>query len=102
MGGLSELQIIRRYILPNVFPYLLVNITQDIGANLLTLAGLSLLGLASQPPTPEWGFMLSEGKNYMTMAPWMLFFPGLSILVNVIIFNLLGDSLRDILDPHNR
>ena len=90
-----------RYILPNVLPYLIVLITQDIGSNLLTMASLSLLGLGSQPPTPEWGYMLSEGKRYMQTAPWMLIYPGLVILVCVIIFNLLGDSLRDILDPRN-
>ena len=99
MGGLSEAQVIRRVILPNVFPYLLVNITQDIGANLLTLSGLSLLGLSSQPPTPEWGFMLSEGRKFITSAPWLIIWPGSIIVLHVIIFNLLGDSLRDILDP---
>ncbi|MBQ8973971.1 MAG: ABC transporter permease [Clostridia bacterium] len=99
MGGLNEAQVIRRVILPNVFPYLLVNITQDIGANLLTLSGLSLLGLSSQPPTPEWGFMLSEGRKFITAAPWLIIWPGSVIVLHVIIFNLLGDSLRDILDP---
>ena len=99
MGGLSEAQVIRRVILPNVFPYLLVNITQDIGANLLTLSGLSLLGLSSQPPTPEWGFMLSEGRKFITAAPWLIIWPGSVIVLHVVIFNLLGDSLRDILDP---
>ena len=86
-------------ILPNVFPYLLVNITQDIGSYLLTLGGLSLLGLSSQPPTPEWGFMLSEGRKFITAAPWLIFWPGAVIVLHVVIFNLLGDSLRDILDP---
>ena len=99
MGGLSELQVIWRVILPNVFPYLLVNITQDIGSYLLTLGGLSLLGLSSQPPTPEWGFMLSQGRQYIQTAPWLIIYPGLAIVLNVVIFNLLGDSLRDILDP---
>ena len=99
MGGLSEGQVIRKVILPNIVPYLLVNITQDIGANLLTLSGLSLLGLSSQPPTPEWGFMLSEGRKFITSAPHLIIWPGLCIVVHVIIFNLLGDSLRDILDP---
>ena len=99
MGGLSEAQVIRRVILPNVFPYLLVNITQDIGSYLLTLGGLSLLGLSSQPPTPEWGFMLSEGRKFITAAPWLIFWPGAVIVLHVVIFNLLGDSLRDILDP---
>ena len=99
LSGASKPAIMFRYIVPNVIPYLIVLITQDIGSNLLTLASLSLLGLGSQPPTPEWGFMLSEGKRYMQTAPWMLIFPGMVILICVIIFNLLGDSLRDILDP---
>lgn len=100
LGGASTFRIIRKYIVPNVIPTLLVLIAQDIGGKLLAIAGLSLLGLGSRPPTPEWGFMLSEGRNYMSAAPWLLFFPGLIILINVIIFNLLGDSLRDIMDPH--
>ncbi len=99
LGGLSSLQIIRKMILPNIIPYLLVNITQDIGNNLLNLSGLSLLGLSSQPPTPEWGFMLSEGRKFIQAAPWLIIWPGLMIVVHVIVFNLLGDSLRDILDP---
>ena len=86
--------------MPNVVPSLLVLMAQDIGNKLLTVAGLSLLGLGSKPPTPEWGFMLSEGRNYMSEAPWLLLFPGVVILINVIIFNLLGDSLRDIMYPH--
>ena len=101
LSGVKKLPVMMRYILPNVLPYLIVLITQDIGSNLLTMASLSLLGLGSQPPTPEWGYMLSEGKRYMQTAPWMLIYPGLIILVCVIIFNLLGDSLRDILDPRN-
>ncbi len=99
LGGLSRGQIINRVIMPNIVPYLLVNITQDIGSNLLTLSGLSLLGLSSQPPTPEWGFMLSEGRKFIQTAPWLIFYPGLIIVIHVIVFNLLGDSLRDILDP---
>lgn len=99
LAGMSELQIIFKLILPNVFPYLLVNITQDVGSKLLTLSGLSLLGLASQPPTPEWGYMLSEGRQFMQSSPRMIFYPGLTIVLNVVIFNLLGDSLRDVLDP---
>ena len=99
LGGLPKGQIIHRVIMPNVIPYLLVNITQDIGSTLLTLSGLSLLGLSSQPPTPEWGFMLSEGRKYIQSAPWLILYPGLVIVLHVIVFNLLGDSLRDILDP---
>ncbi|MCI8672031.1 MAG: ABC transporter permease [Lachnospiraceae bacterium] len=100
LGGASFFKVIWRYIMPNVVPSLLVLMAQDIGNKLLTVAGLSLLGLGSKPPTPEWGFMLSEGRNYMSEAPWLLLFPGVVILINVIIFNLLGDSLRDIMDPH--
>ena len=85
--------------LPNILPSLLVNISQDIGSKLLAIAGLSLLGLGSPPPTPEWGFMLSEGKNFMYSSPWMLLFPGLVILLNVVIFNLLGDSIQDLMNP---
>lgn len=99
LGGLSEGMIIHRTIVPNIMPYLLVNITQDIGGKLLTLSGLSLLGLSSQPPTPEWGFMLAQGKDYIQAAPWLIIYPGLAIVLNVVVFNLLGDSLRDILDP---
>lgn len=101
LGGLTNLQIIRRVILPNIVPYLLVNVTQDIGANLLTLSGLSLLGLSSQPPTPEWGFMLSEGRKFIQSAPWLIVYPGMAIVLHVVIFNLLGDSLRDIFDPRD-
>ncbi|MBO7709796.1 MAG: ABC transporter permease [Lachnospiraceae bacterium] len=99
MGGLTNRRIVRRVILPNIIPYLLVNLTQDIGAQLLTLSGLSLLGLSSQPPTPEWGFMLSEGRKFIQSAPWLIIYPGMVIVLHVIVFNLLGDSLRDILDP---
>lgn len=101
LGGASTFKILRTYLLPNVVPSLLVLISQDIGNRLLLIASLSLLGLGSQPPTPEWGFMLSEGKNYMHSAPWLIYFPGLVIFINVIIFNLLGDSLRDKFNPQN-
>jgi len=73
--------------------------TLDVGGMMLALAGLSFLGLASQPPTPEWGYMLYEGKSYLQTAPWIMLFSGLAIFITVIVFNLLGDSLRDILDP---
>lgn len=99
LGGASNLKILIYYVIPNVLPSLLVNITQDIGGKLLTISGLSLLGLGSPPPTPEWGFMLSEGKNYMYSDPWMLLYPGMVILINVIIFNMLGDSIQDLMNP---
>ena len=99
LGGASDWKILMVYIIPNVLPSLLVNIFQSIGGKLLTISGLSLLGLGSTPPTPEWGFMLSEGKNFMYQAPWMLMFPGLVILINVIIFNLLSDSIQELMNP---
>ena len=99
LGGAGSWKILTHYMIPNILPSLLVNISQDIGSKLLTIAGLSLLGLGSPPPTPEWGFMLSEGKNYMYSSPWMLLFPGLVILLNVVIFNLLGDSIQDLMNP---
>lgn len=101
LGGASTFKILKTYLIPNVVPSLLVLISQDIGYKLLAIAGLSLLGLGSQPPTAEWGFMLSEGKNYMESAPWLLYAPGLIILINVIVFNLLGDCLRDKFDPRS-
>lgn len=101
MGGASTFKILHTYLLPNVAPSLLVLVSQDIGNRLLLIASLSLLGLGSQPPTPEWGFMLSEGKNYMHSAPWLICFPGIIIFINVIIFNLLGDCLRDKFNPKN-
>ena len=99
LGGANNFKIMYAYILPNILPQMLVLMTQDLGDKLLTLASLSLLGLGAQPPQPEWGFMLSEGKPFMQTCYWLLIYPGLIILINVVIFNLLGDSLRDILDP---
>lgn len=88
-----------RYMLPNALPTLVVTAATDIGSLMLELAALSFLGFGAVPPTPEWGLMLSEGRAYMQTAPWLMIFPGLAILVTVIIFNMLGDGLRDILDP---
>ncbi len=99
LGGASNWRILTVYIVPNILPPLLVNISQSIGGNLLTISALSLLGLGSPPPTPEWGLMLSEGKNFLYSAPWMLIFPGMVILVCVVVFNLLGDSIQDLMNP---
>jgi ABC-type dipeptide/oligopeptide/nickel transport system permease subunit len=102
LGGLPEGQLIHRNIVPNIMPYLLVNITQDVGANLLTLSGLSLLGLSSQPPTPEWGFMLSQGRQYIQTAPWLIIYPGLAIVLTVMGLTLVGESMNDLNDPRLR
>ena len=88
-----------RYMLPSAITTLVITAATDIGSMMLELAALSFLGFGAVPPTPEWGLMLSEGRAYMTAAPWLMIFPGLAIFVVVTIFNMLGDSLRDILDP---
>lgn len=99
--GSKTTYILRRYMFPNVMPTLVITAATDIGSMMLELAGLSFLGFGARPPMAEWGLMLSEGRAYMQNAPWMMVFPGLAILIVVVIFNLLGDSLRDVLDPRN-
>lgn len=99
MAGASKTKLVIKYLLPNIASPLIVQFTLDIGAMMLSLATLSFLGLGVQPPTPEWGAMLSDGRRYMNTAPWLLFYPGLSIFVVVVVFNVLGDSVRDYLDP---
>ena len=93
--------ILLKYMLPNALPTLIITAATDIGGLMLELAGLSFLGFGAVSPTPEWGLMLSEGRAYMQTAPWLMVFPGLAIFVTVVIFNMLGDSLRDILDPRS-
>jgi peptide/nickel transport system permease protein len=97
--GTSDLRIVMRHILPNMLSPMIVFATLDMGAIILKISGLSFLGLGAQPPDPEWGAMLNDGRPYMQVAPWLMFFPGLSILLAVMAFNLLGDGLRDALDP---
>lgn len=86
-------------ILPNILPMMVITAAADIGALMMELAGLSFLGFGSQPPAPEWGLMLNEGRQQLQTAPWLMFFPGLAIFVTVVVFNLWGDNLRDVLDP---
>jgi peptide/nickel transport system permease protein len=88
-----------RYILPNLITSLIVTTTADIGTMMLELASLSFLGFGATAPTPEWGFMMNEGRTYLTKAPWLMIYPGIAIILVVVIFNMLGDSIRDILDP---
>ena len=90
--------ILRKYMLPNVIPTLVITAATDIGGMMLELAGLSFLGFGAKAPAAEWGLMLNEGRTYMQNAPWMMIYPGLAIFIVVVIFNLLGDSLRDLLD----
>ena len=97
--GLSHFRIITRYILPNVFSAILVQSTLSIAVAIIAEASLSFLGLGQQPPAPSWGSMLNTAKNFLEQAPWMALWPGVAIFLVVIGFNLLGDGLRDALDP---
>lgn len=99
--GSKTLHILTHYLFPDVTPTLVITGATDIGSMMLELAGLSFLGFGARPPMAEWGLMLSEGRQYMQNAPWLMLFPGLAILIVVIVFNLLGDSLRDVLDPRD-
>ena len=100
--GNSPLRIALRHVLPNILAPLIVQATLAIAAAVIAEASLSFLGLGQQPPAPSWGSMLNTAKNYMDNAPWMAIWPGVSIFLLVVSFNLLGDGLRDALDPRQR
>jgi peptide/nickel transport system permease protein len=97
--GAPDASILLRHILPNIVAPIIVVATLGVGAAILVAATLSFLGLGSQPPTPEWGRMLSEGRQYLREQWWIATFPGLAIMVTVLALNMLGDGLRDALDP---
>jgi len=97
--GLSRMRIIFRHILPNSITPVLVQVSLDVGGVILTASALSFLGLGAQDPVPDWGLMVSSGQSYFTPDWWMVTFPGLAILLTAFAFNLLGDGLRDLLDP---
>lgn len=99
VSGGSSTHILWVHILPNILPLMVITAAADIGAMMMELAGLSFLGFGSQPPAPEWGLMLNEGRQQLQTAPWLMIFPGLAIFITVVVFNLWGDSLRDVLDP---
>ncbi|MBS7655712.1 ABC transporter permease [Candidatus Bathyarchaeota archaeon] len=100
--GAKNTRIIFRHILPNVIYPLLVNATLDLGSVILTAAGLSFIGFGAGAGIAEWGRMISDGRNYLFQAPWMATFPGLAILLSSLALNLVGDGLRDVLDPRLR
>ncbi|HET9442122.1 MAG TPA: nickel transporter permease [Acidimicrobiales bacterium] len=100
--GASGFRVLGRHVLPNILAPIIVLTTLDLGAVLLGLSGLSFLGLGVKPPTAEWGAMLAEGRVYLAPAPNMMLFPGAAIFLMVLGFNLLGDGLRDLLDPRTR
>ena len=97
--GLGHVDIMTRYILPNVFAPIIVQATLTVATAIIAEASLSLLGLGQQAPAPSWGSMLNIAKNFLSQAPWMAMWPGIAIFLVVIGFNLLGDGLRDALDP---
>jgi len=100
--GASGERIMWGHILPNTLAPLLVQASFDMGGAILSAAGLSFIGFGTQPPTAEWGVMISEGRNYIATHSWLSLFPGLAILFTVAAFNLIGDGLRDALDPRLR
>lgn len=97
--GVSDAVIIFRHILPNTISPILVQATVDMGTVILAMGGLAFLGLGTQPPAPDWGLMVSEGRTYILDQWWIATFPGMAIFIVVLAFNLLGDTLRDIFDP---
>ena len=99
MAGASWIKIIFIYVLPNITPQIIIQLALDVGSMMLTLAGLSFLGLGIQPPTPEWGNMLNEGRIYLQTSPWLLIYPGSAIFIVVAVFSIQGDIIRDLLDP---
>jgi len=97
--GIPAWRILLRHVLPNSLTPLIVQVSLDVGGVILTASALSFLGLGAQDPTPDWGLMVAQGQNYFTTAWWVVTFPGLAIMMTAFGFNLLGDGLRDVLDP---
>jgi len=97
--GESDIRILFSYILPNVMSSILVLITYNIPSAIIIASSLSFLGLGAQPPTPDWGLMLSTARTYLTIAPWYSIFPGIAIMFTVLAFNFIGDGLRDAIQP---
>lgn len=102
MSGSSTAKILWKHVLPNIAGQILVTAVLDIGTMMMELAGLSFLGLGVQPPAAEWGSMINDGRSMLQISPWMVLAPGVAIFITVMIFNLLGDTLRDYMDPKQR
>jgi peptide/nickel transport system permease protein len=100
--GVPFVRLLRRHIFPNSYSAALIQATLDFGTAILLAAGLSFIGVGAQPPSPEWGALVSSGRQYVTNAWWIATFPGLAIFGTVMAFNLVGDALRDALDPRLR
>lgn len=102
LSGSGTAKILWKHLLPNILGPILVTAVLDIGTMMMELAALSFLGLGAKPPTPEWGSMMSDTRSLLSTAPWIPLSPGLAIFLSVTVFNLLGDAVRDALDPRNR
>ena len=102
LSGKGELYIIVKHIIPNLLGYMVVTASLDIGTTMIEMSSLAFLGLSSPLPTPEWGAMISEGKSMIQFAPWTILAPGLALVIVVILFNLLGDAVRDLLDKKQK
>ena len=102
LSGIGTFKIILKHLLPNIMGPVLVTSMLDIGTMMMELAALSFLGLGAKPPVPEWGSMMSDTRSLMTISPWITFSPGIAIFLSVMIFNLLGDTIRDYADPKSR
>ncbi|SDF66485.1 peptide/nickel transport system permease protein [Blastococcus aurantiacus] len=100
--GASDFRLLTRHVLPNAAPPIIVQTSISLAFAVLAEAALSFLGLGTQPPNPSWGLMLAEGRGFIDIAWWLAFFPGMAIFLTVLCFNLLGDGLRDVLDPRQR
>ena len=100
--GANNLRILFRHVLPICLPTIIVRVSLDMGGIILIAAGLGFIGFGAQPPTPEWGIMVSDGRNFLHEQWWVSTFPGIAILIVVLGFNLLGDGIRDILDPRQK
>lgn len=101
-AGAGHLRLVFLHLLPNVIPPMIVVATLGVSTAVLAASGLSFLGLGAQPPLPEWGALLSSGREYLTQAPWLMIYPGLALMLTVLAFNLLGDGIREALDPRQR
>jgi len=102
LSGSGTFKIIIKHILPNIFSNIIVTAVLDIGTMIMELAGLSFLGLGATSPTAEWGSMMSNGRSMLQTHPWVILAPGCAIFITVVLFNLFGDTVRDLLDPNNK
>ena len=100
--GLTKMQIVRKHILPNSITPIVVQATIDLGIVIIAMGGLAFLGLGTQPPSPDWGLMISEGRSVLLSSWWVATFPGIAIFIIVFCFNVIGDALRDVFDPRTR